>query len=93
MQMPEVLEGYYVRPVGAGYVMLYISTHKVFRGLLKTVWPTLSKGTQENIMKLAIIMAMGPRADNVDVKGIGYLYIEGGMHVFIVPKEPDHADA
>ena len=93
MQMPEMLARYYVEPM-RNNTMLYIGHHNSRRcgELLKATWSTLSKGTQENIMKLTILLiAVGPRAMK-HVGGIGYVYTNSLM-VYIVPKEPNHADA
>ena len=94
VQMPEVLERYYAYPPLFAEVLPIIKTNFSKRAkTLKETWPTLSKGTQENIMKLAIILSTGPRKDWVTVEGIGIVYTSGNLRAYIVPKEPDHADA
>ena len=91
MQMPDVLEGYYAR-VNIVRGDIYISSVEFAAAVkpLKEVWPTFSEREQENIMKLTIIRAAGPRTADIVVHGVGTVYISNNLSARRAPKEnPD----
>ena len=90
MQMPDILEGYRVIPTSTFPDHVYVTPYKK-RGaaMFKDTWPTLSKGTQENAMKLTLLLTLRARTGPMIVEGVGAVYVLGSMGIVIVPEEND----
>ena len=88
MQMPDILEGYHVDYTLPDAGRMFISSYQRHSAqMLKDVWPTLSKGTQENAMKLTLLLTLRGRTGIITVEGVGAVYALGSVSIVIVPEE------